>query len=147
MNTGRGRFERSVEEWRESLTSDQFRVLRQHGDERPFLNQYWNNHDLGVYVCAGCGNELFLSESQFDSGTGWPTFSTPCEEGAVYTNLEMRFGRRRIAVSCARCSGHLGHVCDDTSRPTGLRYYVNSAAMIFFPEMDRKQELENKEEM
>lgn len=141
MYTGsRGRIVRSVEEWRESLTADQFRILRQNGTERPFVNQYWNNHDIGTYVCAGCGNELFLSENQFDSGTGWPSFSSPCGGGSVETSLEVRFGKRRIAVSCACCGGHLGHVCDDSSQMTGLRYCINSGAMIFFPSRKMKKQ-------
>lgn len=137
MNPGsRDRYIRSVEEWKDRLTTEQFRILRQNGTEPPFKNQYWDNEEVGTYVCAGCGNVLFRSESKYDSGTGWPSFSAPSSDDAVETIMEIRLSKRRIAVSCARCRSHLGHVYSDGPPPTGLRYCINSGAMIFFKDMN-----------
>ena len=140
MNTGsKGRYVRSVEEWKESLTADQFRILRQNGTERPFKNQYWDNQEVGTYVCAGCGNVLFRSENKFDSGTGWPSFTAPYCEEAVENVMEIRFSKRRIAVSCARCGGHLGHVfTGEQLTPKNVRHCVNSLSLKFVPKKGTK---------
>ena len=121
--------EKSESEWRRELTPEQYRVLREKGTEPPFTGKYWNEHTEGVYRCAGCGNPLFDSGTKFDSGTGWPSFYAPIEEGRVEVEEDRSLVMRRTEVHCARCGGHLGHVFDDGPRPTGLRYCINSASL------------------
>jgi peptide-methionine (R)-S-oxide reductase len=127
------KLERTEEEWQRRLTAGAFRVLRQEGTETAFTGAYWQEHRAGRYRCAGCGLELFGSDTKFDSGTGWPSFWRPAFRGVVTEKRDASHGMLRVEVECARCGGHLGHVFDDGPRPTGLRYCINSAALDFVP--------------
>lgn len=119
------------EEWRQELTPEQYQILRQKGTERAFTGQYVNNHEEGTYLCAACGNELFRSDTKYDSGSGWPSFTQPAAEDRVETETDESHGMIRTEVHCARCGGHLGHVFEDGPRPTNLRYCINSASLKF----------------
>ncbi len=125
--------EKTDAEWRQELTPEEYRVLRQKGTERAFTGKYHDHHAKGVYVCAACGLPLFSSETKFESGTGWPSFYQPLAVENVETESDWSFGMRRTEVLCARCGGHLGHVFDDGPRPTGLRYCINSVSLDFTP--------------
>lgn len=118
-------------EWKKQLTSEQFHVLREKGTERPFTNKYANNHEHGVYRCAGCGLDLFRSEDKYESGTGWPSFTKPIAVENVATAEDNTLFTKRTEVLCPRCGGHLGHVFEDGPKPGGLRYCMNSAALHF----------------
>ena len=121
------------EEWKEKLTEEQYRVLRQKGTERPFTGKYWNNKKKGIYYCAGCGTPLFDSTSKFESGCGWPSFSTPIKDSKINEGTDDSFNVRRTEVLCKTCGGHLGHVFKDGPKPTGLRYCINSISLDFKP--------------
>jgi methionine-R-sulfoxide reductase len=121
-------------EWRATLSPEQYRILRQKGTERAFTGAYWDQHEPGRYLCAGCGWELFEAGTKFDSGSGWPSFTQPVSPDAVEENRDDSHGMRRIEVVCSRCGGHLGHVFPDGPRPTGLRYCINSASLRFVKE-------------
>jgi len=122
---------RSEAEWRQTLTPEQYHVLREKGTERPFTGPLTYNHETGSYNCAGCGALLFKSDAKFDSGCGWPSFTLPAGSTAVEEREDLSYGMRRIEVTCARCGGHLGHVFPDGPAPTGLRYCINSASLTF----------------
>ncbi|WP_272938538.1 peptide-methionine (R)-S-oxide reductase MsrB [Fischerella thermalis] len=132
-NSEKFEINKTEEEWRKTLTPEQFRVLRKHGTERAGTSPLDKNYADGTYVCAGCGQPLFTSETKFNSGTGWPSFYAPIE-GAISTTVDRSFFMTRIEVHCSRCGGHLGHVFEDGPAPTGQRYCINGVAMEFVPE-------------
>src|SRR6185369_15743859 len=133
MADGDDKVTKTDDEWRQLLSREQFHVLREKGTERAFTGAYYASHDKALYVCAGCGNELFRSDDKFDSGSGWPSFTAPAREGGVETEVDRSHGMTRTEVHCGRCGGHLGHVFPDGPRPSGMRYCINSAAIKATP--------------
>ncbi len=121
-------------EWRQRLTDEQYRVLRQKGTERAFTGEYWDTKSAGVYRCAACGEPLFSSATKFDSGSGWPSFWQPLGSDSVVTRVDLSHGMRRTEAECGRCGGHLGHVFPDGPEPTGERYCLNSVALALDPD-------------
>jgi peptide-methionine (R)-S-oxide reductase len=123
----------SEQDWKERLSPEQYKVLRGKGTERAFTGKYWNEHGDGVYRCAGCGAELFASDTKFDSGSGWPSFYDVQHSDNVQLHEDNSFFMRRVEVTCKRCGGHLGHLFDDGPAPTGLRYCINSCSLELVP--------------
>ncbi len=125
------RVQKTDAEWREQLTPDQYRILRQKGTEHPFRGALLHNHTDGLYHCAACGAPLFHSQTKFESGSGWPSFFQPVTDDAVELEEDISHGMRHVEVTCAGCGGHLGHVFPDGPRPTGQRFCINSASLTF----------------
>ena len=118
-------------DWRAKLTPEQYRVLREAGTEAPYSGHLLNNKDEGMYRCAACGEPLFDSDTKYDSGSGWPSFTAPADDASVAEHRDVSHGMARTEVRCAACEGHLGHVFPDGPGPTGLRYCINSASLAF----------------
>jgi peptide-methionine (R)-S-oxide reductase len=122
---------KSENEWRQTLSPEQYHILREKGTERAFTGAYVNTKEPGTYLCAGCGSALFSSETKYDSGSGWPSFWAPVSTSNVATEEDRSFGMRRTEVHCSKCGGHLGHIFEDGPNPTGMRYCINSASLKF----------------
>ena len=125
------RIDRSSDEWKQSLSAEQYQVARCGGTERAFTGKYWDNKATGIYHCVCCGTPLFSSTTKFDSGTGWPSFWDGISSEAITTKQDVTHGMVRTEITCSRCDGHLGHVFSDGPAPTGQRYCVNSASLDF----------------
>jgi len=127
------KIQKSEEEWKKELTATQYQVCRMKGTEAPFTGEYYKTKEPGVYLCAACGNQLFDSDTKYESGTGWPSFYKPIGEENVATEEDTSYGTSRTEVMCSKCGAHLGHVFPDGPRPTGLRYCINSVSLKLDP--------------
>ncbi len=131
--------QKSEEEWKKTLTPDQYKVLRKKGTEAPFTGKLLNNKEHGMYICAGCGVELFSSDTKYESGSGWPSFWAPADRENIEEKQEHKLMMQRVEILCKKCGGHLGHVFEDGPDPTGLRYCVNSLSLDF-KKQEKKQQ-------
>jgi len=127
----KNKIDKSEKEWKKNLTTEKYYVLREKGTEPAFTGKYLDNKKKGVYKCAGCGNDLFLSDTKYDSRSGWPSFWAPTSEDSIELKTDKSLGMQRTEVLCSRCGGHLGHVFEDGPEPTGLRFCINSIALDF----------------
>jgi peptide-methionine (R)-S-oxide reductase len=127
------KIQKSEEEWKKELTPEQYQVCRMKGTEQAFTGEYYKTKTPGVYLCAACGNQLFDSDTKYDSGTGWPSFYKPIDAEHVETEDDTSYGMRRTEVMCSKCGAHLGHLFPDGPRPTGLRYCINSVSLKLDP--------------
>lgn len=132
---------KSEEEWKKQLSPEQYKVLRQKGTETPYTGKYYLHKEKGLYICAGCGNELFSSDMKFDSNCGWPSFDKEIAGGKIATKVDSSFGMKRTEIICGKCGSHLGHLFDDGPTATGMRYCVNSVSLDF---IDSSAVKENK---
>ncbi|MFO1129567.1 MAG: peptide-methionine (R)-S-oxide reductase MsrB [Rhodospirillales bacterium] len=139
--------DKSEAEWRAELTAEQYDVCRNKGTERAFTGAYWNTKTPGTYLCAACGQELFSSQTKYDSGTGWPSFWQPVDAGNVGTETDRSLFMTRTEVHCSRCGSHLGHVFPDGPNPTGERYCINSVSLKLRPDPEAKPAAEGKDEV
>lgn len=132
------KIEKTDEQWKKELTPEQYRVLRKKGTESAFTGEYVHNKQKGKYKCAACGTELFASETKFESGTGWPSFTAPLSPDRIGYEHDTSYGMERTEVHCPVCGGHLGHVFDDGPAPSGKRFCINSASLKFSPEGEKE---------